>query len=189
MKVANITIILGADKLNEKIADVATKGKTLDTLIHRTAVSCVYHAREHGDSTQLRELVDAMPKSGRRKALIDWVEAHVPVDKSEDEKGMSKTRDTKDGYTLKLRKGRKPEEFLLAECAAKPFWDYTPDRSTAPMTLNRALASFERALKKAVTQGKASESDVKILTDAVSAAMSHTSAANDASNPGLTAVS
>ena len=178
MKIADVSLITGAANLDKKIAAVARKGKKLDTLIHRTAVSCVFHAREHGDSRQLSDLINAMPKSGRRAALIDWVHAHVPYDEDE-------TVNTKTEYKLKLRKGRKPEDFLLSECAAKPFWDFTPDRSTAPMTLERAIAAFERALDKAVKQGTASADSAAALANAVATAK----AANDSENPGLTAVS
>lgn len=170
-KVANVTLITGAANIDKNIADVARKGKTLDTLIHRTAVSCVYHAREHGDSRKLADLVNAMPKASRRKALIDWIEAHVPVNKGDDDPKNNTHDSKKDGYTIKLRKGRTKDEFLLEECAVKPFWDFTPDRSTAPMTLKRAIASFERAVKKAVTEGAASQDEADMLTAALIAAL------------------
>lgn len=168
MKVANITIITDSNKIDEAIASVATKGKSLDQLIHRTAVSCVYHSQQHGDTTKLSALVNAMPKSGRRKALIAWVEAHVPVDAEE-------TKDTKDGYSIKLKKGRKPEDFLVSEAAAVPFWDFTQERAPIPMTLERAIAMFEKAIAKAVEQGNATESDAASLANAIAA----TKAAND----------
>ncbi len=178
MKVANVNIITDSAKIDAAIASVATKGKSLDQLIHRTAVSCVYHSQQHGDTTKLCALVDAMPKSGRRKALIAWVEAHVPVDADE-------TTDTKDGYTIKLRKGRKPEDFLVSEAAAVPFWDFTQERVPVPMTLERAIAAFEKAIAKAVEQGNVTASDAAALANAVAA----TQAANDGDNPGLVAVS
>ncbi len=177
MKVANVNIITDTAKIDAAIASVATKGKSLDQLIHRTAVSCVYHSQQHGDTTKLCKLVDVMPKSGRRKALIAWVEAHVPVDADE-------TNDTKEGYTIKLRKGRKPEDFLVSEAASVPFWDFTVERVPVPMTLERAIAAFEKAIAKAVEQGNATESDANAVVNAVAAVR----AANDGNNPGLTAV-
>lgn len=168
MKVANITLITDSKKIDEAIADVATKGRTLDTLIHRTATSCVYHSQQHGDTTKLSALVNAMPKASRRKALIAWVEAHVPVDPDE-------TNDTKDGYVIKLKKGRKEEEFLVSEAAAVPFWDFTVERPPIPMTLERAIGMFEKAIAKAVEQGNATEDDAASLASAIAA----TKAAND----------
>lgn len=168
IKIANVTIITDAAKLNDTIADVARKGKTLDNLIHRAGVSCMYHAREHGDVTKMVGLIQAMPKASRRKALVAWIEAHMPVDE---------VKDNATETTIKLTKGRKADDFLLADAAATPFWDFTQERAPVAMTVERAIKAFENALKKAVEQGNATESDVAALENAVSATL----AANDSS--------
>jgi len=162
VKFANVNVITDTTKCAESIDTIATKGKTLDNLIHRTAVSCLYHAREHGDVTLAERLMEAMPKSSRRKAMGTWIEDHAPLE--------GKISDTKSGVSITLKKGRKPEDFKLAEAAAVPFYEHTAEKNPRPMTLAQAIAAFGKNLDKAVKAGTATAAEAAALKAAVSGA-------------------
>ena len=69
-------IIKTAAEINKAIASIANRGAKLDGDIHRAGVSVLSHASEHGDSTLADKLVHAMPKGGRKLALVEWMLAH-----------------------------------------------------------------------------------------------------------------
>lgn len=159
VKFAAVTVITDAAKLAESVDSVARKGKSLDTLIHKTGVSCMYHAQQHGDVTLLEKLVEAMPKSSRRKALITWAEDNMPLD--------GKVVDGKNGVSITLKKGRTDADFTLTEAAATPFWEHTKEKDPRPMTLKQAIAAFGKNLDKAVKAGTASAAEAAALKAAV----------------------
>lgn len=73
------TLITDTTRLNKAITLVQTTGAKLDALIHTCAVSIVAHVAEHRNTTLISQLIAAMPKSSRRKNLINWFEANAPV--------------------------------------------------------------------------------------------------------------
>lgn len=69
-------IIKAAADIKKAITSIANRGAKLDGDIHRAGVSVLAHASEHGDSTLADSLVNAMPKGGRKLALVEWMLAH-----------------------------------------------------------------------------------------------------------------
>ena len=69
-------IIKTAAEINKAIASIAKRGAKLDGDIHKAGVAVIAHASEHGDSTLADKLVQAMPKGGRKLALVEWMLAH-----------------------------------------------------------------------------------------------------------------
>lgn len=171
-KFAHVTVITDTTKLADAIDSVATKGKTLDNLIHRAGVSCMYHAQQHGDVTLAEKLIEAMPRSSRRKGLVVWFEDNMPVD--------GKISDTKAGVSITLKKGRADTDFTLSEAAAVPFWDHTVEKTPRPMTLQQAIAAFGKNLDKAVKAGTASAAEAAALKAAVDGAANDTDEAKAA---------
>lgn len=166
-KFANVTVITAAAKLNEAISSIASRGKRLDADIHRAGVSCLFHIREHGDVTLLARLIEALPKSGRRKAFNHWAESHAPIEI--DDKGAK-------GVVVQLKKDRKPEDFKMEDAAGTPFWDFTQERAPVPVTLEAILKMVENKLTKAVEQGNATDAQASVLQDAVNDAMARIAA-------------
>lgn len=72
-------IIKGAAEIKKAVASIANRGAKLDADIHRAGVSVLSHASEHGDTTLADALVQAMPKGGRKLALVEWMLAHGQV--------------------------------------------------------------------------------------------------------------
>lgn len=148
MQIGKITIIEDASKLDDSIAEVARRGKTLDKLIHRAAVSCMYHAREYGDVRKITALREAMPKSARGKALNLWFETFMPVEL--DETGKAKMNDN--GHYV-LAKDRKPEDFYIEEAAAMPFWDLSQEKDPKPVGLD-TLMKYLRSMANGGTKAR-----------------------------------
>lgn len=69
-------IIKAAADIKKAITSIANRGAKLDGDIHKAGVSVLAHASEHGDSTLADSLVNAMPKGGRKLALVEWMLAH-----------------------------------------------------------------------------------------------------------------
>ena len=84
------TIITDAKKLKASIASIRTSGAKLDERIQVAAISVIDHADKHGDTTLADALVNAMPKSGRKLALVEYLLAfgkfEVITAKSADDK-------------------------------------------------------------------------------------------------------
>lgn len=129
-----------------RIASIATRGKKLDLDIHFCAVQCMLHAEKHGDFTLSTRLVDAMPKSGRRKALVAWFKGFGPFNYSE-EKGFSKNK------TADARK------FDVKQANENPFYDFTNELAVSEFTLEAAL----RQLKTLNTRVSKNLSDDEIV--------------------------
>lgn len=139
--------------IQKRIKSIRNRGITLDKDIHETGVACMIHARDHGDVTLLAELVEAMPKSGRRKALVKWASDHMPATFSE-----------KTGQ-FKLKKNRTAEDFLVEKAEAVPFWDYTKERKPTEYDLQKAINAFYRSLKKAKEQGNLNASENTVMDE------------------------
>ena len=128
--------ILTPKQALKTISLIATAGKKLDERIHLVAVSGLSHCLEHGDSTTLTALCNAMPKSGRGNALKEWITEHAPL-----------TWVTKvNGWKAKGKFEGVIDE-VLAHAEANPFYD---KKDTAPSVFNadRYMASVVAKLIK-----------------------------------------
>lgn len=71
-------LIVESKPLAKLVMSIAERGVKLDSDIHLAACSVLAHTAAHRNKTLIGNLVDALPKSARRKALIDWFEAFGP---------------------------------------------------------------------------------------------------------------
>lgn len=62
-----------ATDINKAINSIKGRGAKLDADIHKAGVSVLAHAAQHGDTTLADALVHAMPKGGRKVALVEWM--------------------------------------------------------------------------------------------------------------------
>jgi hypothetical protein len=70
--------------IKAQIRALTTMFKRTDEAVHQTAVNCIQHAEMCGDARSLQALVNVLPKSWRRKALLFWVSQVSPIFVSED---------------------------------------------------------------------------------------------------------
>lgn len=144
-------IITDSAALSRTIASIAKAGKKLDSAIHAAAVSCLYHMREHGDSTLYVRLTDAMPKGSRVKALHFWAEHHAPMKVTTDKNGATK---------VTLGKDRVPEDFAIDAADATPFWAFSVEKNPGPMTVAKMVAWLR---KQANPENDRVEDDARLL--------------------------
>lgn len=69
-------LLTTTEAINKAIESIARRGKQLDHDIQVTGVSCLAHVAEHGDTTILDKLVNAMPKGSRKTAFCEWALAY-----------------------------------------------------------------------------------------------------------------
>lgn len=144
-------IITDSAVLAKNIAAIGRAGTKLDAAIHAAALSCLWHIREHGDSTLYTRLTLAMPKGSRVKALHVWAEAHAPMKVTTDKSGK---------VVVKLAKERTPEQFALEAAEATPFWAYTIEKTPGPMTVEKIVAWLR---KQANPENERVEDDARTL--------------------------
>jgi len=65
--------------IQKNIKTIVTTGNKLNMLIHTTAVLVLEHAKEHGDCSTAKDLLNAMPASMRRTMLKLWFESYSPI--------------------------------------------------------------------------------------------------------------
>lgn len=138
-----MTTILNKEATDKLIKSIAVRGKKLDADIHQAALSSLAHHAEHGDTTLVNRLVLAMPKSGRRNALMAWCENY----------GAGLTPNT-DKATAKDQpfahvKGSK-KSFDVKAADAKPFWEFKPEPEYVQFDLAAALAMLLRKAENAL---------------------------------------
>ena len=76
-----MNIIVGADKIGKAISSIETRGKNLDASIWVAGVSVLAHATAHSDPSLCDKLVNALPKGGRKLALVEWMLAYGQIRK------------------------------------------------------------------------------------------------------------
>lgn len=109
-----LSIALDAPKaaIEKFISSIALRGAKLDTDMHSAACASLNHAALHNDPTLLCRFVNAMPKSGRKNAVIVWALKHGNVALNED-------KSTKANLPLVYLKGKVAD---IPAAVAEPFW-------------------------------------------------------------------
>lgn len=93
------------------------------------------HFEKHGDTSQLNQFLEAMPKNYiRRAAFTKWAMAHAPL--------------TLEGQKFVKDKDADAVPFNLEAANAQPFWDYAPDKEDLIFAKADVLAAFMAVVKK-----------------------------------------
>lgn len=140
-----------------QIASIKRRGATMDKDIHSCAVACLIHARDHGDVTLLSKLVAAMPRSGRREALIFWARYY----------GILRFEKKSEAFKIDKKRKEAGEGFDVEGATKTPFYDLTPEKNPAPFDLDRTISSFAKRLKKAKAEGKLGDVSPATVADRV----------------------
>lgn len=135
-----VNIIRGYKEIQQGIQTFHKSVAHVDETVHMLACSALTHAAEHGDSSLCTLLVQSMPKSSRRQALIDWNETfgNIKWTMVGEEQKFKKVKDT---------------ECKLEEAYETPFYDLTPDKSTKPFDMSKLLKMLDGVIRK-VEKGK-----------------------------------
>lgn len=136
-KLKTVTLITGNDAINTAIENIKASGKKLDALIHQVAVSCINHVELHGDIRVCNRLIDSMPKSSRRLALIKWFEDYGK---------LSYTTETKN-FAYDNNK-----ETDLTTAQAVPFWEHTKEQNPMIFDLDKAINNLIKRAESAMNK-------------------------------------
>ncbi|BAN92312.1 hypothetical protein X534_gp01 [Ralstonia phage RSB3] len=140
-EVKRMALISGAAPLTKLIVSIGKRAAKLDQEIHLAAVSVIVHTAKHNDPDISTKLVDAMGKTMRKQALIQWMLAYGAF--KLDEKGALV-------YDVKRKEAVLADENIAA-AEAEPFWDYTPEPKYVQFDLAKALAALMKKAEKALS--------------------------------------
>lgn len=154
-------IIKSAALIDKAISSIQLRGAKLDKDIHVAAVSVLAHAAEHGDTTLADKLVQAMPKGGRRLALVEYMLAFGSIavlDKKADKEAIEA------GRLFKLDRTKRYDE----AGAVQTCWtDFKKEAAVLDaFDVQKAVASVLGRLKKATEEGKTVQGRAEALAEA-----------------------
>jgi hypothetical protein len=154
-------IIKGAAEIKKAISSIGNRGVKLDADIHKAGVAVLAHATEHGDTTLADALVQAMPKGGRKLALVEWMLAYgqlAKLDQKTDKDAIAA------GRLFKLDRARTLD---VAAAIATPWTEF---KKEAPVLeafdAQAAVHSLLARLQGAAKAGKTIEGSAAALADA-----------------------
>lgn len=152
----------GAVAINKAIDSIKNRGAKLDLSIQQAGLSVLAHASEHGDTTCADRLVAALPKGGRKLALVEWMLAFgqiVLLDHKADAEAI------KAGRMFKLDRERK----LNLEGAEEKHWHEFKKEAAVQTAFDAqaAVANVLARMKGAVAKGMPIEHKAMALADAL----------------------
>lgn len=142
---------------------IASTGKKLDDRIHATAVACIHLSMPqdvggHLNADSARQLLNAMPRGSRAKALAAWFEAFSNIRLTYDKKAGE--------WKVKLLK---PQDAGYADADPKaafdkPFWSVDEqDVDAAAFSIGALLKTLLTKADKAATAGTLSPDDMAVV--------------------------
>lgn len=139
------------------IAWIRSTGSKFDATAHQVAVAIMRHAKDSGDCSRALKLVQAMPKSGRRSALINWFSAFSPINVT-----MAKeAKDCKVG--LRKADAKLYVPFNVDGADANPFYEYEKepgvDVDFTAEELNELILKLVKRVATKVKDGKIAAND------------------------------
>ena len=162
--------LLNAVAIDKAITSIKTRGANLDKSIWECGVSCLNHATEHGDTTLLDKLLNALPKGARKVAFTEWVLAHGQVRLLDGKVKAEKVR-IKNGGTFILDRERVLD---LQGAMSKSWVEFKPEASVqTAFDLQGSVMSLVKRYESAVSKGLTVEgkddalATLKALTEAL----------------------
>jgi hypothetical protein len=124
--------IVGNANLATAIASFHKASQSLQAKMHVIACSVLKHAVDHGDIRPMAAFIQAMPESGRAKALVTWFEEFGPV--------------TFDKMVPTYNKAKR-EGSNVDAAVALPFWEFAPEPDYKAIDLVKFLQGTIKRLE------------------------------------------
>jgi hypothetical protein len=149
-----------AKSFNATMADrfrkITSDYTKINLYVHETAMLILRHAHEHKDCSTAQGLINAMPQSARKLALVSWFTKFSPIVVKDNDKWVSKMH--KEGTKLYV-------PFDIEEAEANPWYTLAEAMGAekAPATTDDILAWLEAQAKqweKKAENGKVDESAI-----------------------------
>jgi len=130
-----ISLITTDAKINDMIASISKRGKSVQNDIHRTACSIVRRWHESGDVSvsvrQMNALLAAVPSMARVNAFKAWVEAYATF-----------VWDTDNScFAYHNKRTKIALDDAKAACAT-PFWEFKKEPEYKPLNLDDMIAAL-----------------------------------------------
>lgn len=131
--------ILSPEAIESNIGTISTTGAAFQALVHETAVSCLSHIAQHGDTRLATKLMNAMPKGARREGLAVWFQ------KFSSKKLNFRLDPETHLYVAKLHADRAVSDFKVEDADATPFWEASKEvRPGRTFGIEQLLAELRR---------------------------------------------
>ena len=134
---SKIKLLTQADVV-KAIASLKTDAHSVQERIHVIACSTLDHIRAHGDTRGAVELLNALPRGQRVKALAYWYKEF-----SGDKAVFVLDRESK-LWECKLAKGRSDSDFRVEAAMATNFADLTTEKDPQSVTIESMLRNLKR---------------------------------------------
>ena len=159
----SVKLIVGTAAIDKAIAAIKNHGAKLDNAIQRAGLSVLAHTAEHGDTGVMDRLVNAMPKSARKLALVEWMLAYGRARKL-NPKDKDEAQAIKEGRVFKFDKERKLD---LEGAQEKKWHEFKPEAAVATaFDAQSAVAALLARMKAASAKGLTIEHKAQALADA-----------------------
>ena len=158
-----VKLIVGTAAINKAIASIKNRGAKLDNDIQIAGLSVLAHVQEHKDSTVADSLVNAMPKSARKLALVEWMLAFGCM-RLLDRTKKDEAEAIKAGRVFKYEKERTTD---LEGAQEKKWHEFKPEAAVATaFDAQSAVASLLARMRAAQQKGLNIEHREQALADA-----------------------
>lgn len=137
------------NEVNAMIAGVRTMGTQFQAAIKVAAASAVVHALQHGNSTPINDLIEAMGKHTRANSLKKWaieVGPFVWAKDPADDKSTAMLRMNADKKAVMLAAYEADPAAANLNMIALPFWEFDPEPAFKPISV---LALVKALVKRA----------------------------------------
>lgn len=143
-----VSSVMPRAEIAARVTAIVGAAKMLRTEVHNTAMECLKHVEQHGDSTPARDMVVAIQKTGlNTRALVQWFEKYgnLKATIGDDNKAVFK----------KVSK----EKVDLQKAHEHPYYENddpigrTKVDKPIEMSVHKALASLVRAMEKDAALG------------------------------------
>lgn len=146
-------------QLNAQITAIQTKGKKLRAECHATLIDVVEHYIEHGDTTLIPKLVDAVKNalgSSLSAAMNQWIATSVTSLKwNDDEKRFEhikkvtpEIRDLKD-VPMKTKAADGTNQKYTGNARGLPFFELERETNQEPFNIEKAIAQLVKRAQSA----------------------------------------
>lgn len=129
--------LLSLQETGPRIEALAKNAKAVQDEIHLIAVSCLAHARDHGDIRPTAQLLNALPNGQRVRGLVTWC-------RNFSSKKLGIKQDAAKLWVVEIQSERTPEDFKVDEAMNITFADFTVEKDPESVTVESLIRNLSR---------------------------------------------
>lgn len=129
--------LLSLQETMPRIAKLGESAKAVQEEIHLIGVSCLAHARDHGDVRPMAALLNALPNGQRVRGLVAWA-------RNFSSKKLSIKQDDKKAWVVEIQSERTELDFKVDEAMGITFADFTAEKDPTAVTVDSFIKNLMR---------------------------------------------